>query len=588
MTDGIQRRLAAILAADVVGYTRLMGADEAGTLRRMIELREEVIHPLISEHRGRIVKLMGDGLLVEFASVVDSVACALAWQKDVTKHEADREKDTGLRFRIGINLGDVIVEGDDIHGDGVNIAARLEGLAEAGGICLSGDAYRQAKGKIEAEFEDLGEQELKNVTDPVRVYHVAVEAPAATTPGAAVEPLPLPDKPSIAVLPFDNLSGDPEQNYFADGMVEDIITEFSRIKWLFVIARNSSFTYKGKTVDIKQVGRELGVRYVLEGSVRKAGDRVRITGQLIDTLTGGHLWADRFDGEMADIFDLQDRVTQSVVGAIAPKLEQAEIDRAKRKPTESLDAYDYYLRGMAAFHQFTWAANQEAVQLFSHAFELDPEYAAAYGMAARTYAQRKGFGWIVNLEHEAAEARRLARLAASFAREDAVALASAGFSLMMFGEAGDGDALLDRALTVNPNLAWAWHTSGLSKALIGHPEALVERATHAMRLSPQDQQTFAMKMAIGLGHYLTGHYEEAYSWAESALREQPNFVHAACATAASAAQLGRLEDAKRAITRLREINPGLRISNIRDLLNFQRAEELERWTDGLRKAGLPE
>ena len=464
----------------------------------------------------------------------------------------------------------------------------MRGLARPGGICLSDDIYRHVKGKIEAQFEDMGEQELKNVTDPVRVYHVAVEAPAATTPGAAVEPLPLPDKPSIAVLPFDNLSGDPEQNYFADGMVEDIITEFSRIKWLFVIARNSSFTYKGKAVDIKQVGRELGVRYVLEGSVRKAGDRVRITGQLIDTLTGGHLWADRFDGEMVDIFDLQDRVTQSVVGAIAPKLEQAEIDRAKRKPTESLDAYDYYLRGMAAFHQFTWAANQEAVQLFSHAFELDPEYAAAYGMAARTYAQRKGFGWIVNLEHEAAEARRLARLAASFAREDAVALASAGFSLMMFGEAGDGDALLDRALTVNPNLAWAWHTSGLSKALIGHPEALVERATHAMRLSPQDQQTFAMKMAIGLGHYLTGHYEEAYSWAESALREQPNFVHAACATAASAAQLGRLEDAKRAITRLREINPGLRISNIRDLLNFQRAEELERWTDGLRKAGLPE
>ncbi len=584
----MERRLAAILAADVVGYTRLMGADEAGTLRRLTDLREKVLEPLITEHHGRVVKLMGDGLLVEFGSAVDSVACAMAWQDSAALHATDRNTGTVLQFRIGINLGDIIVQGDDIHGDGVNIAARLEGLAQPGGICLSDDIYRHVKGKIEAQFEDMGEQELKNVTDPVRVYHVAIEAPAATTPGAAVEPLPLPDKPSIAVLPFDNLSGDPEQDYFADGMVEDIITELSRIKWLFVIARNSSFTYKGKAIDIKQVGRELGVRYVLEGSVRKAGDRVRITGQLIDTSTGGHLWADRFDGEMADIFDLQDWVTQSVVGAIAPKLEQAEIDRTKRKPTESLDAYDYYLRGMAAFHQVTKAANQEAVQLFSHAFELDPEYAAAYGMAARCYAQRKGFGGIVNLEHEAGEARRLAWIAARVGRDDAIALAAAGFSLMMFGEVGDGDALLDRALTANPNLAWAWHTSGLSKGLIGHPEAIIERAARAMRLSPQDKQTFAMKFVVGLGHYLAGRYKDAYSWAESALREQPNFLHAICVTAASAAQLGRPDDAKRAITRLRKINPGLRISNIRDLLNFQRAEELERWTDGLRKAGLPE
>ncbi len=317
----MERRLAAILAADVVGYTRLMGVDEAGTLRRLTDLREKVLQPLITEHHGRVVKLMGDGILVEFGSAVDSVACAMAWRDSVALHETDRDTGTVLQFRIGINLGEIIVDGDDIHGDGVNIAARLEGLAQPGGICLSDDIYRYVKGKIEAQFEDMGEQELKNVTDPVRVYHVAVEGPAATTPGAAVAPLPLPDKPSIAVLPFDNMSGDPEQDYFADGMVEDIITEFSRIKWLFVIARNSSFTYKGKAVDIKQVGRELGVRYVLEGGVRKAGNRLRITGQLIDTSTGGHLWADRFDGEMADIFDLQDKVTQSVVGAIAPRLE---------------------------------------------------------------------------------------------------------------------------------------------------------------------------------------------------------------------------------------------------------------------------
>ena len=378
------RRLAAILAADVVGYSKLMAEDEAGTLAALQAHRRELFNPETAKHDGRIVKLMGDGVLVEFSSVVGAVECALAIQTALAAGKGQ------ISLRIGINLGDIIIDGEDIYGDGVNVAARLEALANPGGICISGMVHESLGNRIEAEFEDAGEHQVKNIARPIRVWHWQPDA--QTQRAAATAPaLDLPSKPSIAVLPFDNMSGDPEQDYFADGIVEDIITAFSRIKWLFVIARNSSFTYKGKAVDIKQVGRELGVRYVLEGSVRKAGDRIRITGQLIDAATGAHLWADRFDGELANIFDLQDRVTQSVVGTIGPKLEQAEIDRAKRKPTESLDAYDYYLRGMAAFHQLNLDANREALKLFSRAFELDPDYAAAYGMAARCHAQRKGF-----------------------------------------------------------------------------------------------------------------------------------------------------------------------------------------------------
>ena len=352
----MERRLAAVLMADVVGYSRLMEEDEAGTLAALKERRVTVLGPTVRSHGGRIVKVMGDGVLVEFASATSAVAGALELQRRMA--EANEPQPAGRRIllRIGINLGDVIGEGADIYGEGVNIAARLEALAEPGGTCISAKVYEEVRGKVGCAFEDMGEQTFKNISRPVRTYRLrpdsAMEDSAAARPGPT-----LPEKPSIAVLPFQNMSGDSEQEYFADGMVEDITTALSRLRWLFVIARNSSFTYKGRAVDVKQVGRELGVRYVLEGSVRKAGDRVRITGQLIDASTGAHLWADRFDGELANIFDLQDQVTASVVGAIAPKLEQAEIERAKRKPTESLDAYDYYLRGMAAFHRFDQDAN---------------------------------------------------------------------------------------------------------------------------------------------------------------------------------------------------------------------------------------
>jgi TolB-like protein len=413
-------------------------------------------------------------------------------------------------------------------GDGVNVAARLQGIALPGAICLSEDAYRQVRSRLDFTMQDLGETTLKNIALPIRVYSFEVgrAAPAPPGPaaaGASPARLALPNKPSIAVVPFANMSGDPEQEYFADGIVEDIITALSRFNQLFVIARNSSFAYKGRAVDVTQIGRELGVRYLLEGSVRKAGERVRITGQLIDTATGAHLWANRFDGELADIFDLQDQVTASVVGAVAPKLEQAEIDRARRKPTESLDAYDHYLRGMAGFHQFERAANREALECFTRAFELDPGFAAAYGMAARCYAQRTGFAWITDHTREGAEALRLAGTAATLGRDDAVALAAAGFALVLFGEMVDGDAFLDRALVLNPNLAWAWHIGGFAKALCGQPDAAVAQAAHAMRLSPQDPQFFAMQAVAALGHFLAGRDDEAHSWAQASQRELPNF-----------------------------------------------------------------
>ena len=385
------------------------------------------------------------------------------------------------------------------------------------------------------------------------------------------------------------MSAELEQEYFADGMVEDIITALSRIRWLFVIARNSSFTFKGRVVDIKQVGRELGVRYVLEGSVRKSGQRVRITGQLIDAGTGAHLWADRFDGDLEDVFDLQDRVTASVVGAIAPKLEQAEIERAKRKPTESLDAYDLYLRGMAAFHQFTKETHNEALGLFYRAIELDPDYASAHGMAARCYVQRIGYGWVEDRTKEVAEAERLARRTGKIGMDDAVALSSAGLALtVVVREPEDGLALIDRAIALNSNLAWAWLSSGLTKAFLGEPETAIEHAARAMRISPHDPQIFAMQMITGLGHLFAGRSDEALLWAGSALRQQSNFLIAACVAAAAAGLANRLPEAATAMDRVRLLNPALRLSSLKDFLPIRRPKDFERWTEGLRKAGLPE
>jgi len=586
--ERVQRRLTAILAADVAGFSRLMGLDEAGTASTLHEHRAAV-DPTVANFGGRIVKTTGDGVLLEFPSIVAAVDCAIAVQKLMRERNRDVPEERRMLFRIGINLGDVLIDGDDILGDGVNIAARLEGVAEPGGICVSDDVYRQVSGKLDVSFEDIGNQQLKNIARPVHAYRARfVDVPAR---GMSASLLPLPDKPSIAVLPFINLSSDPEQDYFADGMVDDIITALSHFKALFVIARNSSFTYKGRAVDVKQVGRELGVRYVLEGSVRKAANRVRITGQLVDTATGAHLWAERFDGGLGDVFDLQDQVTERVVGAIAPAVEKAEIERASRKPTGSLDAYALYLRGLAAFYQFgNRQANEEALRLFNSAIELDPDFAAAYGRAAFCYTIAKTNGWISVTVNEIAEVKRLAQRAIELAKDDAVVLTPSGYALVYVVRDLDiGAALIDRALVLNSNLAEAWNFGGWVKIFLGEPETAIERFARAMRLSPVDQWMLGMRGGTASAHFFLARYDEAASWAAMALQDNPDFQPGLRIAAASNAMAGRPEQAHKAVARLRQLNPALRVSTLKDVLGpYRRAEDLLRFREGLRQAGLPE
>jgi TolB-like protein/class 3 adenylate cyclase len=593
-TARVERRLAAILAADVAGYSRLMGGDEEGTLARLKACRRAVVDPKIAEHRGRIVKTTGDGMLVEFASAVDAVRCAVEIQRGMANGNVGVPEAKRIEFRIGIHVGDIIIDDDDIFGDGVNIAARLEGIADPGGICISDDAHRQIRGKTEIVYDDMGHQSLKNISEPMRAWRARpADAAVAITQPLKVDPPPvaltLPDKPSIAVLPFANMSGDAEQEYFADGMVEDIITGLSRMTWLFVIARNSSFTYKGNAVDIKQVGRELGVRYVLEGSVRKAGNRVRITGQLIDASNGAHLWADRFDGDLEDIFDLQDEVTTSVIGAIAPKLEQAEIERAKRKPTEKLAAYDYFLRGMANIYQGTKEANLAALQNFQRAIEIDSDFATAYGMCAYCYVWRKANGWMVDRERETAETEQLARKAARLGADDAVALCQAGFALaFVVGALDDGAALIDRALVLNPNLATAWRFNGYARVFLGEPELAIEHLNRAVRLSPLDPLIFIVQNGIVLAHFFAGRYDEALSWAQKTLRQNPNYAAAIIMAAVSAALAGREDEMRKAVGRLYEIDPKSGTANFSNVWPLRRPEDLAAFEKGLRLTGLPE
>jgi adenylate cyclase len=580
------RKLAAILAADVAGYSRLTGIDEEGTLKRLRKLRRELINPAVSLHRGRIVKSTGDGILIEFPSVVEAVRCALDVQRGMDGRNADVPAEQRIEFRVGINLGDVVMEGDDLLGDGVNVAARLEGIAEPGGICISDAAYQQIRDKLDVSFEDTGEQQLKNIARPVRTYHLRLDR----SPAQAKPALPLPDKPSIAVLPFQNMSGDPEQEYFADGIVEEIITALSRFRQLFVIARNSSFAYKRRAIDVKQVGRELGVRYVLEGSVRKAGKQVRITGQLIDALTGVHLWADRFEGTLENIFNLQDRVTERVVGAIAPKVEQAEIERAKRKPTESLQAYDYYLRGRAIIPRVTEKVTSEALTLFSKAIDLDPDFASAYAWVAYCYVWRKINGYSGDRAQEKAETAWLVKRAAELGRDDADTLAQAGFALAyVVGDLDGAAAVTDRALTLNQNSVTVWHNSGWINVWRGESETAFKDLANAMRLSPLDPFLFGMLLGIAFTHFFAGRYAEAVSWAERAFREgPPSFLGPIALLAASHALAGQLGKAQEAATLLIQRDDTRTVTAEMDRLPLRRPEHIAKYKEGLRKAGLPE
>ena len=468
----VERRLAAILAADVAGYSRLIGADEGGTLARLRALRRELLDPKIAECRGRLVKTTGDGLLIEFGSVVDALRCAVEVQREMTGRNTGVPPDSRIEFRIGINVGDIVVEDGDIFGDGVNVAARLEALAEPGGICVAARVQEDAAGKLDLAFEDIGEQQLKNIARPVRAYRVIASAGSASVRADPI--LALPDKPSIAVLPFANMSGDPEQEYFADGMVEEIITALSRIRWLFVIARNSTFTYKGQAIDVKRVGRELGVRYVLEGSVRKAGGRVRITAQLIEAETGAHLWADRFDGSLDDVFELQDQVAKSVAGVIEPALQAAETARSANRPTVDLTAYDLYLRADAMILP---SATQipEALRLLEQAIEHDPNYGPALGLAARCCLRLVADGRSGNPEADSRKGIDFGRRALRVASDDPGALTDAAAVLAYFGEdIGAMIMLIDRALALNPSFARGWYSSGVLRRWAGQPEVAIE------------------------------------------------------------------------------------------------------------------
>jgi TolB-like protein/class 3 adenylate cyclase/Tfp pilus assembly protein PilF len=584
----VERRLAAILAADVAGYSRLMGANEESTLAQLKAVRKEIVDPRIAAHHGRIVKTTGDGLLAEFASVVDGSRCAVEIQRAMAEQNADIAPDRRIEFRIGIHVGDIIFDDNDIFGDGVNIAARVEGIAEAGGVCLSDDARRQIRGKIDIACEDMGLQTLKNIAEPMRAWRIQIaDAVAPAKPGVAPagQPLPVPDKPSIAVLPFQNMSGDPEQEYFADGMVEDIITALSRFKSLFVIARNSSFTYKGKAVDIKQVGRDLGVRYVLEGSVRKAGNRVRITGQLIEAATGRHLWADKFDGALEDVFGLQDQVTASVVGLIAPTLEQAEIERARQKPTDRLDSYDFYLRGMAlANRRGSLAAARE---MFRKASERDPAYGPAYAMAALTLMLEQGVSGVPLGAEARTEALRLAHLGSKVASDDAFTLARSGHVLTYLGHEYDrGASMVEQAVALNPNLAVAWYSLGWVALMCGEAERAVEGFDRMIRLSPLDPLRVGAWNGSSFALFQLHRYDEGCAAASKAIQFSAN-AHTLGAFIVNAVPGAREAEARQAAAQLLGLHPDFRVSHAAEAFPVRLVGERDRMAAALREAGLP-
>ena len=587
--ERVERRLAAVLAADVAGYSRLMGRDEERTLTQLKSFRKTLLDPTIAAHRGRIVKTTGDGLLVEFASAVDAARCAMEVQRGMAAQNAEVPRELRIEFRIGIHVGDIIIDDSDIFGDGVNIAARLEGIAEPGGICFSDDAHRQIRGKVDTAFDDMGSQTLKNIAEPMRVWRVRIGdgANRAAEPTLPVnQPIALPDKASLAVLPFQNMSGDPEQDYFADGMVDDIITGLSRIKWLFVIARNSTFTYKGRAADVKQVARELGVRYVLEGSVRKAADRVRINGQLIDAATGAHVWAERYDRKFDDLFALQDEIALSVVSAIEPSLRRAEVERVKRKRPDSLDAYDLVLQAQPDVYSGMPERVTRALVLLERALALDPTYALAHASAAMCHHSiflRAGLheeNRVASISH--------AQAAIVHGQDDALALTFAGFSIGMDGhDHAAAFAAFEAALAVSPSSALTYILGSVILAWAGEAERAIEWAERAMRLSPFDPWAFAAFHSLTLGHFRRSRYEEAANAAHKAVQSNPAHSISYMLLAASLAKLGRLAEAKAAATRILELQPAFRYS--RQFAGVDCAPALATsLSEALRATGLPE
>jgi adenylate cyclase len=576
----VQRRLAAILAADVVGYSALMQRAEEATYAEFERLKRELIEPSLSRHEGRLIKTTGDGALAEFASPLAAVRCAVEIQDHLASGSSP------LRLRVGLNLGDAIVGQDgDLYGDGINIAVRLEGIADPGGILISEKVYSEVEGKLDVGFEDRGEQHLKNIAKPVRAYAMRAGAHGALIDRLSAAP-PLPDKPSIVVLPFENMSGDPEQEYFADGMVEEITTALSRFKWLFVIARNSSFTFKGHAVDVKEVGRRLGVRYVLEGSVRKAAGKVRITGQLIDAVTGAHIWADRFERDLTDVFALQDEVTVAVVSAIQPKLLQTEIATATRRRPESLTAYDFYLRAIQQYYLTTREGVAEALKLAQRALELDPRFGVVAALVAMCHMNNAVWGHSVDPQFDRKEAVRLVRLALSLDDGDPDTLAWAGIiSAYMVGDSESEIEMADRAVALNPNSFRAWTCRGQVYRVAGLPEEAVRSFERAIRLSPVDPQSHLVFAGKGMAFIELRRFDEAIVAGKKAQRHNPSYAAAYRSLASAFAHLGRDAEARKAAARVLEFDPAFTISALIARGGYSNATLL---IEGLRKAGLPE
>jgi adenylate cyclase len=575
------RRLAAILAADVVGYSRLMGVDEEGTLARLKALRSELIDPKIAQHHGRIVKTTGDGLLVEFASVVDAVRCATEVQQAMPERNAGVPADRRIELRIGVNLGDVIADGDDLYGDGVNIAARIEALADAGGVFVSGTVYDQVRDRLPFGFEDRGEQQVKNIARPIRLYRLLLDG--STAPGKA--PLSLSEKPSIAVLPFQNMSGDPQQEYFSDGVSSDIITELSRNHSLFVIARSSSFTYRERSIDVRQVSRELGVRYVVEGSVRQSRERVRISAQLIDGDTGNHLWAQRYDREVTEVFVVQDEITTAVTAAIFPAITDAEQRRALRKPPESLGAWELYQRGLWHLGKVTPADDEQAREYFERAIAADGTFAAAYSHLALTYIIEGGVFATRPIDEAAKLAATVARKAVEYDPSNADALSTLAYAAFAIGNLQEACRLASLADTSGTNSAWV---NGIKGALLmwsGNASEGRDAMRTALRLNPRDPRSSRFASSIAASYYLEHNYTVAIEAAKSAIAGYPGHPNPYRWLAASLGQLGRVDEAREALKQAVAASPTGFDFHVRTRPPWFLPEHHAHLLDGLRKAG---
>jgi adenylate cyclase len=586
--ERVERRLAAIFAGDVAGYSRLMGADEEGTLRQLKVHRRELVDPKITEHRGRIVKTTGDGMLVEFGSVVDAVRCAVDIQRGMAERNADVPGDKRIEFRIGINVGDIIIDTNDIYGDGVNVAARLEAIAEPGGIMVSRNVHDQVRDKLNFGFEDMGEQAVKNIARPIGVHRVSLldnVAPitingAASTKNEALDS----NRPSIAVLPFANMSGDSEQEYFADGISEDIITALSKLRWFFVIARNSSFTYKGNAVDVKRAASELGVRYVLEGSVRKSGTRVRITAQLIDAATGNHIWADRYDGELTDVFELQDDITKKVVAAIEPKLLEAEGIRSQKRSPDDLGAWDLVMRANSLLWRQTKADSEAAIAMLTKATERYPDYAPAHSMLAFGLLFRAIPGG-VSRGHDVKDAVALATRAIGLDDNDPWAHLALGYADFLMRRTDHAVQECQRALEINPNFASAHGYLGMALACDGRSDQAIPHSELALRMSPHDPQNAIFNTGLAVAHCVTGGYAEAIGCARKAVQLRSEWPPAHRIYCASLALAGQLDEARTALDRLKELQPGISIAWIEQNVPYKPGP-MAKLLEGMRKAGL--